>query len=255
MTERALQLPRRLGALLSLWLASWSWEFSGLNCAEAWTAVSLSWNNRMSYLQKSRATPSSRLDAKAGSFFNPVPQPSESNDDANSETNGDEKFKPPKAIQPSTINGIPSNQVGIELGMSISASIRKDSFSSKSYVGIGPPSLNDVTKPEYDDQGYTLYADEKTGTKARVFEALVEYPCLFTLKIVGANEEDFVKDVLTIVATTCQMEESSYTSLDHSIKYNGKWASITVQAPVESAQMLYQLYEDVDRDPRVKFKF
>jgi putative lipoic acid-binding regulatory protein len=209
----------------------------------------------MSYLQKSRAPLSSRLDAKAGSFFNPVPQPSEGSSDSNSDANCDDTSKPSKAVQPSTINGIPTEKVGIEIGMSISATIRKDAFSSKPYVGIGPPSLNDVTKPEYDDQGYTLYADEKTGTKARVFEALVEYPCLFTLKIVGANEDNFVKDVLTVVATTCRMEESSYTSLDHSIKYNGKWASVTVQAPVESAQMLYQLYEDVDRDPRVKFKF
>jgi putative lipoic acid-binding regulatory protein len=253
MTERTAQLPQRLGALLSVSLAFFSMELLGLYIVGAWTTVSLPWNTRISHSQNSRATPSFSLDAKAGSFFNPVPQPSENND-TNSNSNGDDS-KPSKAIQPSTINGIPSEQVGIELGMSISATIRKDSFSSKPYVGIGPPSLNDVTKPEYDDQGYTLYADEKTGTKARVFEALVEYPCLFTLKIVGANEDNFVKDVLTIVATTCRMEESSYTSLDHSIKYNGKWASITVQAPVESAQMLYQLYEDVDRDPRVKFKF
>ena len=214
----------------------------------------------MSFSHHRPATPSSRLPAKAGSFFNPVPAPPPNNnndDDANSDAAplDYDKSQPSKAIQPSTINGIPSDQVGIELGMSISASIRKDSFTSKPYVGIGPSSLNDVTKPEYDDQGYTLYADEKTGTKTRVFEALVDYPCLFTLKIVGANEDNFVKDVLTIVANTCQLESSSYSSLDHSIKYNGKWASITVQAPVESAQMLYQLYEDVDRDPRVKFKF
>jgi len=31
--------------------------------------------------------------------------------------------------------------------------------------------------------------------------------------------------------------------------------SVTVHAPVESAEMLYSLYENVDKDPRVKFKF
>jgi putative lipoic acid-binding regulatory protein len=202
-------------------------------------------------IQNAREVKSS-LDAKAGSFFNPVPEPQ--NDGPNSDLPSDELSKPSKAILPSTINGIPSKEVGIDIGMSITASIRKDPVSSKPYVGIGPSSFNDVTKPEYDDQGYTLYADERTGTKARVFEALVEYPCLFTLKIVGANEGTFVQDVLTIVATTC-LFDSTASSLDHSIKYNGKWASITVQAPVQSAQMLYQLYEDIDRDPRVKFKF
>ena len=42
---------------------------------------------------------------------------------------------------------------------------------SKSFVGIGKP-MNDVNNPQYDDQGYTLYADEETGEKKRVFEAL-----------------------------------------------------------------------------------
>ena len=124
---------------------------------------------------------------------------------------------------------------------------------NKPFVGIGPP-LNDVTAPEYDDQGYTLYADELTGKKSRVFEALVEYPCDFTLKIVGANEGDFVTEMLALVAASCRVPvnalEGKWTS-----RLSGKWTSITVQAPVQSADMLYALYEDVDRDPRVKFKF
>jgi putative lipoic acid-binding regulatory protein len=207
-----------------------------------------------------------KLHAKAGSFFNPVPERNNSDEGSDDTTPNemeeqiDENRKlhrqPSKARQPSTINGVPSNQVGLGFAKAVfttTASIKKDPVSSKPYVGIGPSSLNDVTNPEYDDQGYTLYADEKTGEKSRVFEALVDYPCLFTLKIVGANEGSFVQDMLLIVATTCEVE-ATYT-IDHTVKHNGKWASVTVKAPVKSAQMLYQLYEDVDRDPRVKFKF
>lgn len=206
--------------------------------------------------------------AVAGSFFNPIPEPNENHSrSTDDDTTSSAPPTPSKALQPSTINGIPSEQVGLDLGMTLQAARQKDPITRKPYVGIGPSSLNDVTKPEYDDQGYTLYVDERTGTKARVFEALVNYPCLFTLKIVGANDDTFVQDVLQIVATTCEVtmeiveEEESVLScsntnqIEHSIKYNGKWASITVQAPVQSAQMLYQLYENVDRDPRVKFKF
>jgi hypothetical protein len=40
----------------------------------------------------------------------------------------------------------------------------KTTTSKKTFVGIGKP-MNDVTKPEFDDQGYTLYADEETGEK------------------------------------------------------------------------------------------
>ena len=43
-----------------------------------------------------------------------------------------------------------------------------------------------MNNPEYDDQGYTLYANEETGEKQRVFEALIDYPCEFKMKIIGA---------------------------------------------------------------------
>eukprot|EP00984_Skeletonema_dohrnii_P004958 scaffold1756_cov115-Skeletonema_dohrnii-CCMP3373.AAC.1 len=38
----------------------------------------------------------------------------------------------------------------------------------------------------------------------------------------------------------------------HSLRKNGKWTSVTVHAPVKSADMLYSLYENVDKNPRVK---
>lgn len=124
----------------------------------------------------------------------------------------------------------------------------------KSFVGIGKPDkpINDVNKPEYDDQGYTLYANEETGEKSRVFEALVEYPSIFKMKIIGRNESTFASDMVQIVADSCSVTTSE---VKYSERANGKWLSVTVHAPVESADMLYALYENVDRDPRVKFKF
>jgi uncharacterized protein len=206
-----------------------------------------------------------RLQAKAGTFFNPVPERDDSDDSyvspeeetTLSDVQIDNAFtvsrQQSKAAAPSTINGVPSSQVANGSTKPLSAttvSLRRDPSSSKPYVGVGPATVNGV---QYDDQGYTLYANEKTGEKSRVFEALVEYPCLFTLKVVGANDGDFVRDVLAIISSTCQVVDLA--SIEHTVKHNGKWASITVKAPVQSAQMLYQLYEDIDRDPRVKFKF
>ena len=123
----------------------------------------------------------------------------------------------------------------------------------ESFVGIGKP-LNDVRNPEYDENGYTLYADETTGEKKRVFEALVEYPSVFKMKIVGKDdeEESFAPDIVGVVAKSCGVETSM---VKHSKRKNGKWTSVTVHAPVKNADMLYALYENVDKDPRVKFKF
>lgn len=125
----------------------------------------------------------------------------------------------------------------------------------ESFVGIGMP-LNDVNKPEYDADGYTLYADEVTGEKRRVFEALVEYPSVFKMKIVGSDgveeQDEFAPSIVKVVAESCGVDISA---IQHSIRKNGKWISVTVHAPVQNADMLYSLYQRVDMDPRVKFKF
>lgn len=123
----------------------------------------------------------------------------------------------------------------------------------ESFVGIGKP-LNDINNPEYDENGYTLYADETTGEKKRVFEALVEYPSVFKMKIVGKDDPvgTFAPEMASLVAKSCGVEASM---VKHTERKNGKWTSVTVHAPVKDADMLYKLYENVDKDPRVKFKF
>ena len=165
-----------------------------------------------------------------------------------------------QSINPSLTSLLSSPIYSIGFGKpssSLQQQQRNKKSSSSPYVGIGPPDtpprrINDVTKPEYDDQGYTLYQNEETGEKKRVFEALVDYPCRFTMKIVGAKEGAFVEEMVDLVAETCHVTADQ---VSYSTKEMGKWTSVTVEAPVESAEMLYGLYENVDRDPRVKFKF
>ena len=116
----------------------------------------------------------------------------------------------------------------------------KKKAEEKPYIAVGPPDkntsvaaantnkqLNDPSNPEYDDQGYTLYADEKTGKKSRVFEALVEYPCDFTMKIVGANEGPFVSDIVSVVAEACDVDDPKL--IPHTTRAMGKWTSVTVK--------------------------
>lgn len=72
------------------------------------------------------------------------------------------------------------------------------------------------------------------------------------MKIIGANEGTFASEIAQVVADSCNVEMST---VKYTERTNGKWTSVTVFAPVESAEMLYTLYENIDRDPRVKFKF
>jgi putative lipoic acid-binding regulatory protein len=188
---------------------------------------------------------------KAGTFFNPVPL-NDDNENGNPQEPSADKDNDGDDDMDSKIQNLgfgaktnPSNKAANTSATPAAAS------SKKPFISIGPPA-NDVTKPEYDDQGYTVYTNEETGEKARVFEALVDYPCDFTMKIVGAAEGLFVEDMVTIVAESCRVEADT---IHHTFRCTGKWTSVTVKAPVESATMLYQLYENIDRDPRVKFKF
>lgn len=70
----------------------------------------------------------------------------------------------------------------------------------------------------------------------------MEYPCDFTMKIVGENEGFFVEEIVSVVAEACEIEVDDIT---YRTKVVGKWTSVTVQAPVKSSEMLYMLYEKV----------
>ena len=208
----------------------------------------------------------------AGSFFNIVPDKSESSP---SDGNKDITADITSGLSSSTVDDVDmfkeiiqktkltrgsgqgfakttttSEHVSIS---NIKTTSTDDEGKQQSFVGIGKP-LNDIQNPEYDENGYTLYADETTGEKKRVFEALVEYPSIFKMKIVGQDDESesFAPEIVEVVAASCGVEQAS---IKHTKRQNGKWTSVTVHAPVENADMLYALYENVDKNPRVKFKF
>jgi len=185
---------------------------------------------------------------KAGTFFNPIPEKDDQDhaDDAWSlESNNG------AAASARSVEFVPESTTSTYTFAELLAVNTIQPPNQKPFVGLGPP-LNDVTKPEYDQDGYTLYADERTGERSRVFEALVEYPTEFMIKIVGPNSGTFVADMVETVADSCRVTAAQ---IKHSVRENGKWTSVTVTAPVQSAQMLYDLYKQIDLDPRVKFKF
>ncbi len=213
----------------------------------------------------------------SGSFFNEVPPPKEESSDVQSDANieniaeslditsspttefGGNDFEMfEEIIKKTSISRSGGGGKGFSKTTSTTdhtapSIIQTTDSEKKSFVGIGKP-MNDIQNPEYDENGYTLYVDETTGEKKRVFEALVEYPSIFKMKIVGADDESelFAPEIVQVVAKSCGVDISM---VKHTKRKNGKWTSVTVHAPVRDADMLYALYENVDKDPRVKFKF
>jgi len=210
----------------------------------------------------------------SGSFFNQIPEDSDKNDDDNNKSNEsdtpdttDNDKNLPDAVEdsfqknisellndrtspppPSTIGGVPTSKVS-----SVPVTTTKPYVEIDSTGGVAVKNSNaSPLDVKTDDQGYALYKNEDTGEQSRVFDALVEFPTDFKMKIVGKNDGTFSSDIVALVAENCNVDAKV---IAFSERKNGKWVSVTVTAPVESADMLYKLYENIDRDPRVKFKF
>lgn len=86
----------------------------------------------------------------------------------------------------------------------------------------------------------------------RIFDTLVDFPCVFTFKVIGMAQGDFVNDIIDSVADALKTDRKF---LKTSFRERGKYRSITLEAPVNTADQIYNVYAAVDRDPRVKFKF
>jgi len=81
---------------------------------------------------------------------------------------------------------------------------------------------------------------------------LVDFPCVFTIKVVGAAEGNFTGDTLDAIGGVVGRAGAS---LPYSTREKGKWRSMTIEVPVETAAQLRLVYEAVGKDPRVKYTF
>lgn len=86
---------------------------------------------------------------------------------------------------------------------------------------------------------------------ARIFEALVEYPCEFKIKVIGREDESFVQDVVSYIGKVTDTAPSniSFTTAASSA---GTFVSVSVDAPVQNAEQLYECYSVLRNDPRVR---
>lgn len=90
------------------------------------------------------------------------------------------------------------------------------------------------------------------GEGNRIFDELVDFPCVFTFKVIGERQGDFVNDIVDSVAGALRTDRKN---LKTSFKDRGKYRSITLRAPVNTGEQIYSVYAAISRDPRVKFKF
>ena len=80
----------------------------------------------------------------------------------------------------------------------------------------------------------------------------LEFPTRFTLKVIGLDENNFLHDVLTMCSAITKEDASK---IRHGVKNGrkGNYLSVSVAPLFSSGDQIYQLYEVLHLDSRVKF--
>lgn len=132
----------------------------------------------------------------------------------------------------------------------------KGKDSSHKVVGFGtfqPPS---TPLPSIYEQAklndYKKLQDQYDSGERRVLDDTVDFPCEFTIKIIGVNEKSFAPDVVnTVSVATGIIPEAMKVSVRETS--GKKYVSITLVATYASADEVYAAYQCISKDTRVKY--
>ncbi len=80
-------------------------------------------------------------------------------------------------------------------------------------------------------------------------KGLIKFPCIFPVKVMGANQEDFERLVLEIIQKHASLAaEKAVTS---KLSKEGKFISLTVRIQAESQAQLDAIYRELSTNERV----
>ena len=86
--------------------------------------------------------------------------------------------------------------------------------------------------------------------EGRPIDALVDFPCVFKFKVVG--DAGFIPPLLERVG---KVIGRAITDDEHSVRASkkGNYTSVTLDIPVDSADVVYSIYAVIKDDERVRF--
>lgn len=80
-------------------------------------------------------------------------------------------------------------------------------------------------------------------------ETIIEFPCKFPVKAMGAAEEGF--DILIVGIIRKHVSDLSENAVKSRLSQGGKYVSITVEVMAESKQQLDNIYYDLTAHEKV----
>ena len=84
---------------------------------------------------------------------------------------------------------------------------------------------------------------------SRLEDTLLEFPCRFPIKIMGANEPDFATHACELVAS--HVDDLTQADVDQRVSSNGRFVAVTISIQARSKAQLDAIYRDLSASSRV----
>jgi hypothetical protein len=81
-------------------------------------------------------------------------------------------------------------------------------------------------------------------------DSLLEFPCIFPIKVLGASRDDFAQAVVSVVQA--HVPDFDATSIDIRASGKGNYLAVTCTIQATSREQLDNLYRDLSSHPYVK---
>jgi uncharacterized protein len=83
----------------------------------------------------------------------------------------------------------------------------------------------------------------------RLEDTLLEFPCRFPIKIMGANEPDFAAYARQLVAS--HVDDVTEADMELRVSSNGRFLAVTISIQARSKAQLDAIYRDLSESSRV----
>lgn len=81
-------------------------------------------------------------------------------------------------------------------------------------------------------------------------ESLIQFPCDFPIKIVGANSDEFIQEIKNIALR--HFPDLTDDAMKHKVSAQNNYLAITLTVHALNKEMLDAFYREVSSNPQVK---
>ena len=84
---------------------------------------------------------------------------------------------------------------------------------------------------------------------SRADDTLLEFPCRFPIKIMGANEPDFTRHAMALVSS--HVDDLRDDDIESRVSRNGRFLALTISIQARSKAQLDAIYRSLSQSKRV----